>query len=179
MTAARWVLGGVLAVAVVVGQTSVVGRLRLPLGAAPDVVLLVVVGVALVTGPAAGAAAGFGAGLLVDSLADHPLGVAALVLCLIGYAGGRLPRGGGRPGRALVAFPVTVAAATMAQPVAIALTLAATGRSGPDWTALGASLPAAAAANVILAVLIGLAVAVASLPGSASISGRRQRRPQA
>jgi rod shape-determining protein MreD len=60
------------------------------LGGAPDLVCVVVVSVALLRGPEAGALAGFAAGLGVDALTWQPLGLAALVYCLIGFGAGRV-----------------------------------------------------------------------------------------
>jgi rod shape-determining protein MreD len=54
----------------------------------PDLVCVVVVSLALLRGPEVGALAGFGAGLAVDALTWQPLGLAALVYCLVGYAAG-------------------------------------------------------------------------------------------
>jgi rod shape-determining protein MreD len=54
----------------------------------PDLVCVVVVSVALLRGPELGALAGFVAGLAVDALTWQPLGLAALVYCLVGYAAG-------------------------------------------------------------------------------------------
>lgn len=68
-------------------QTSVLARISF-LGAKPDLVLVVVVCFALSDGPAVGMGAGFGAGLLLDLLGTHTVGVLALVLCVVGYAGG-------------------------------------------------------------------------------------------
>jgi rod shape-determining protein MreD len=59
------------------------------LGGAPDLVCVVVVSLALLRGPELGALAGFVAGLGVDALTWQPLGLAALVYCLIGYSSGR------------------------------------------------------------------------------------------
>ncbi|MFI8995199.1 rod shape-determining protein MreD [Streptomyces sp. NPDC053542] len=77
-----------VAVALVV-QVGVLARLHLP-GAVPDLVLLVVLGLAMVYGHVAGAFIGFGAGLLADLAppSDHAIGRYALVLCVIGYAAG-------------------------------------------------------------------------------------------
>ena len=57
-------------------------------GGAPDLVCVVVVSIALLRGPELGALAGFGAGLALDALTWQPLGLAALVYCLVGYAAG-------------------------------------------------------------------------------------------
>ncbi len=60
------------------------------LGGAPDLVCVAVVSIALLRGPESGALAGFVAGLGVDALTWQPLGLAALVYCLIGYGAGRV-----------------------------------------------------------------------------------------
>ncbi|MFI9200382.1 rod shape-determining protein MreD [Streptomyces sp. NPDC053048] len=82
----RILLSAALVMVALVVQVSVFARLHLP-GAVPDLLLLVVVGLALVYGHTAGALVGFGAGLLADLAppADHATGRYALVLCLIGY----------------------------------------------------------------------------------------------
>jgi rod shape-determining protein MreD len=59
-------------------------------GGSPDLVCVVVVSLAMLRGPEIGALAGFGAGLAVDALTWQPLGLAALVYCLIGYGAGRV-----------------------------------------------------------------------------------------
>jgi len=59
-------------------------------GGAPDLVCVVVVSIALLRGPELGALAGFGAGLALDALTWQPLGLAALVYCLVGYSAGSL-----------------------------------------------------------------------------------------
>ncbi|WP_328326529.1 rod shape-determining protein MreD [Streptomyces sp. NBC_00455] len=85
----RMLLSATLVVVALVIQVSVLARLQLP-GAVPDLLLLTVVGLALVYGHVGGALIGFGAGLLADLAppADHAAGRYALVLCVIGYAGG-------------------------------------------------------------------------------------------
>ena len=69
------------------------------LGGTPDVLLLVLIGVALLRGSVQGAVAGFGGGLLLDVLTLDTLGVTALVLALAGYCTGRYGETTGR-GRA-------------------------------------------------------------------------------
>lgn len=85
----RIVLSTVLVVFALVVQICVLARLQLP-GAVPDLLLLVVLGLALVYGHTGGALIGFGAGLLADLAppADHAAGRYALVLCVIGYLAG-------------------------------------------------------------------------------------------
>jgi rod shape-determining protein MreD len=71
-------------------QTAVLSRIPFP-RATPDLVVIVIVGIALALGPGWGAAAGFAGGLLLDALppADTTVGRWALVLCLVGYLAGR------------------------------------------------------------------------------------------
>ncbi|MER6140248.1 rod shape-determining protein MreD [Streptomyces sparsogenes] len=85
----RVLLSTLLVVIALVVQVCVLARLQLP-GAVPDLLLLVVLGLALVYGHTGGALIGFGAGLLADLAppADHAAGRYALVLCVIGYLAG-------------------------------------------------------------------------------------------
>lgn len=85
----RILLSTLLVVVALITQVSVLARLNLP-GAVPDLLLLVVLGLALVYGHTSGALIGFGAGLLADFAppADHAAGRYALVLCVIGYLAG-------------------------------------------------------------------------------------------
>jgi rod shape-determining protein MreD len=68
-------------------QVTVVARLSF-LGAKPDLVLVAVICFALADGPGVGMGGGFGIGLVVDLLGSHPLGLLALIYCVVGYAGG-------------------------------------------------------------------------------------------
>ena len=78
-----------LFVAVVV-QLTVVNRLPLPGGTAPDLVLLLVAAVAVSTSPMTGLLTGFAGGLALDLAppASHYAGEYALVFCLAGYFAG-------------------------------------------------------------------------------------------
>lgn len=91
MTASRLLLSVALVLTAAVLQVTVVNRLPLP-GAGPDLVLLVVIGLALVLGPTAGASIGFGAGLLADLIppAATEVGRWAFVFCVIGYLAGQV-----------------------------------------------------------------------------------------
>jgi rod shape-determining protein MreD len=92
----RTLLSAALVVIALVLQVSVLARLHLP-GAVPDLLMLVVLGLALTYGHVGGCLVGFGAGLLADLAppADHAAGRYALVLCVIGYlAGLAKPEGG-------------------------------------------------------------------------------------
>jgi rod shape-determining protein MreD len=91
MTTGRVLLSTLLVITSAVLQVTVVNRLPLP-GAGPDLVLLVVIALAMVVGPTAGASIGFGAGLLVDLLPPTAteFGRWALVFCIIGYLAGQI-----------------------------------------------------------------------------------------
>jgi rod shape-determining protein MreD len=56
----------------------------------PDLVLVLVVGIALLRGPVFGAVAGFWAGLVLDVVSLETLGLTSLLLTLAGYFAGRL-----------------------------------------------------------------------------------------
>ena len=96
MTAAARVLRALVVpialVLAVICQLAVVNRAPLPGGAAPDLVLLVVVALAVNTGPLTGMLAGFVGGLALDIAppGGHLAGQYALVFCLTGYACGRI-----------------------------------------------------------------------------------------
>lgn len=89
MTFQRLLLGVATVVTAVLLQVTVVGRLPLP-GAAPDLVLVLVVGFALAEGPMAGMTTGFAAGLLADGLSAHEMGRLALACAVVGYVTGML-----------------------------------------------------------------------------------------
>ncbi len=80
-----------LITAALIAQLTVLPRLRLP-GSTPDVILLVVMGLAVAYGSTTGMVAGFSAGLATDLLppADHAVGRLAFVLCVVGYLTGLL-----------------------------------------------------------------------------------------
>lgn len=108
----RMLLSAALVVVALMLQVTVLARLQLP-GAVPDLLLLVVLGLALVYGHTAGALVGFAAGLLADIAppADHAVGRYALVLCLIGYAAGLTKPEGGQHRSATVPMLVVASAA--------------------------------------------------------------------
>ncbi|MER8186331.1 rod shape-determining protein MreD [Kitasatospora sp. NPDC094015] len=114
MRPSRILLPAALLLLALVIQVSVLGRLQLP-GATPDLLMLVVVGLALVYGPSGGALVGFAGGLLADLAppSDHAIGRYALVLCLVGYAAGLLRPEAGRQRSALSALLVVASAAVV------------------------------------------------------------------
>jgi rod shape-determining protein MreD len=66
------------------------------LGGTPDVLLLVLLGIALLRGSVIGAVAGFSGGLLLDVVTLDTLGLTALILALTGYWAGRYGETTGR-----------------------------------------------------------------------------------
>ena len=84
MTFSRFLLGAVVVVTALLAQGTVLARLPLP-GAAPDLVLVVVVAFALVEGSRSGLVTGFVAGLLADLGGDAQLGRLALAYAVVGY----------------------------------------------------------------------------------------------
>jgi rod shape-determining protein MreD len=142
------VFGLVLPVAVLL-QLAVASDLSLVAGA-PDLVLIVLCGIALARGPEAGCAAGFAAGLALDVLAQHALGRDALIYCVAGYclgaAGERL-----RP-PAPVRSLLLVALATVLVRIAEGGIAFLLGSDGAFARAFGVKLVAAPAASVLFAI---------------------------
>jgi rod shape-determining protein MreD len=137
-------LTAVLVVVALVLQVSVLARLSLP-GAVPDLLLLVVVGLALIYGPTGGCVTGFCAGLLADLAppSDHAVGRYALVLCVLGYAAGLLKPDNGHLRSVLTPLLVVAAAAFTATLL---------------YAGVGALVGDTAARHVGLASLVGTAV---------------------
>lgn len=79
----RFAASLLLATALVVQLTSI-ARVHLP-GGHPNLVVVILACLALVEGPVAGMAYGFGVGFVADLLSDHIVGLLALVLTLTGY----------------------------------------------------------------------------------------------
>lgn len=88
----RTPLAAVLVFVAAVLQVTLVTRLPLPGGAAPDLMLVVVAALAVSTGALRGCVTGFFAGVVADVLppAYHTIGRYALVYCVIGYLAGLL-----------------------------------------------------------------------------------------
>jgi rod shape-determining protein MreD len=91
MSALRFVLAGALLVTGVMLELVVLARWSMP-GATPDLVLVVVVGLAIARGPLMGAGAGFAGGLLLDVVPPSAgiVGLNALVFCMAGFWVGRV-----------------------------------------------------------------------------------------
>jgi rod shape-determining protein MreD len=130
-------------------QLAVASDLSLVAGA-PDLVLIVVCGLALARGPEIGCVAGFASGLALDVLAQHALGRDALIYCVAGYclglAGQKL-----RPPAAVRSL-LLVALATALVRIAEGGIVFLLGSEGALGRAFGVQLAAAPAASVLLAI---------------------------
>jgi rod shape-determining protein MreD len=151
----------------VVLQVSVAARLGLP-GATPDVVLLVVVGLALAYGPTWGVAVGFTGGLLLDVAPPGlaPMGRWAIVLCLVGYLSGLLADQVERS--ALLPF-VTVAVAAAGASLAYAAIGGLIGDGRVTWPAVSRVVPTAVLYDVVLTPFVVFAVLALARRGSADV----------
>ncbi|MGW4897766.1 rod shape-determining protein MreD [Kitasatospora sp. NPDC004240] len=154
MRLARIPVAAVLVLLGLVLQVSVLGRLQLP-GATPDVLLLVVVGLALVYGPTGGCVVGFAAGLLADLAppSDHAIGRYALVLCLMGYAAGLLRPEHGRQ-RSVTSALVVVAGAAIASTLLYAMVGALVGDTAARHVGLGNLVLSALLYDLLLAPFV-------------------------
>ncbi len=121
-------------------------------GVTPNFLLLVVVTLALTTGPTEGAAYGFFAGLLFDLVGTGPVGPMALVLAITGYLAGLLHEQMFAEGWLL---PITVVAiASISAEIAYGLVLSLLGSGGPFWSSLVTKMIPGAVYNVALALLV-------------------------
>jgi rod shape-determining protein MreD len=164
--------GGLLLIAILI-QLTVLNNLRLPGGAGPDLVLVVVVAVALTGGPMEGMLGGFCAGLALDVAppATHLVGQYALVLCLVGYGCGLL----GVSLEHSAWLPICVVAVGSAVGEGLyALTGMIFGDPDITWTSIRHTLPASVIYDVLLSPFVLYAVARAhgmALQGLSTLSG--------
>jgi rod shape-determining protein MreD len=152
----RAALAAALVVVAIAVQVTLLARLPLP-GATPDLVLLVVVGMALSGGPTVGLLTGFGAGLAVDLVppADNEVGRWAFVLTVIGYLAGLAQDSARRS-----AFvPLAVVAAAAAGSVLLYAGLGAL-LDDPNvtWSSVRRLLPTAVLYDVVLSAFVVPAV---------------------
>ncbi|MGW2254032.1 rod shape-determining protein MreD [Kitasatospora sp. NPDC001660] len=154
MRLARIPVSAVLILFGLILQVSVFGRLQLP-GATPDMLLLVVVGLAMVYGPTGGCIVGFSAGLLADLAppSDHAIGRYALVLCLMGYAAGLLRPEHGRQ-RSVSGALLVVAAAAVASTLLYAMVGALVGDTAARHVGLGGLVISALLYDLLLAPFV-------------------------
>ncbi|MET7637877.1 rod shape-determining protein MreD [Streptomyces sp. NPDC005438] len=157
-----------LVVVALVVQVSVLARLQLP-GAAPDLLLLTVLALALVYGHVAGALTGFGAGLLADLAppADHAVGRYALVLCVVGYAAGLTKRDQGQ--RSATVPMLVVAAGAISSTLLYAGVGALVGDTAARQVGLGGLL--------LSATLYDLLLAPFTVPWIMALARRTERDP--
>jgi rod shape-determining protein MreD len=157
----RFLLTVVLVLVALVLQLTVLDRLRLPGGAVPDLVLLVVVALALSNGPLPGMLTGFAAGLALDIAppSTHLIGVYALVFCLVGYFCGRVAA----DLESTVLLPLAASAVGAAGGAALYAGLGIL-LGDPDVTgqAVRHMLPATVLYDVLLSPFVLYAVALAS-----------------
>jgi rod shape-determining protein MreD len=143
---------GLLLLAILI-QLTVLGNVRLPGGAGPDLVLVVVVALALTGGPLEGMLGGFCAGLALDVAppATHLVGQYALVFCLVGYAAGRV--GSNLDESAWVPIGVVAAGSALGE-LLFALTGMIFGNPDITWSAIGRVLPASVVYDVLLSPFV-------------------------
>ena len=164
--------------AAVLLQTALLDRLPFPGGAAPDLVLVLVVTLALASGPTEGMLIGFGAGLALDMTppASHLLGLSALVFCLVGYGcgllRGPLERSAWLP-LAAVVLGVTAGEALYAL---VGMTF-----GDPDitWQSVRLMLPVAVVYDILLCPFVMYAVARFGGYGGWAAAGTRASEPLA
>lgn len=150
MTGLRWPLRLLLLAAALVAVLALGAR---GVVTPPDLVLVVVVGVALVSGPWAGALIGLLGGWLLDlapPVAD-PLGVSALGYAAAGWLAGTARRRAGHPWWWPV--PVTAAAVVVARTLPVLIDLASARPIA--WGALAWEVLATATVGLVLVGLVG------------------------
>lgn len=167
MQPSRVVLTVAALVTAVVLQVSVAARLGLP-GATPDVVLLVVVGLALAYGPTYGVAVGFAGGLLLDVAPPGlaPMGRWAIVLCLVGYLAGLMAA---EVDRSAFVPVLVVAAAAAGSALAYAAIGGLIGDTRVTWPAVSEVVPTAVLYDVVLTPFVVSVVLALARRGSADV----------
>jgi rod shape-determining protein MreD len=167
----RILLLGLVLVSALLLQTVVVPGFTIA-GHRPDLVVITVLAFALVDGPGTGARYGFAAGLAVDLLSGgaQPVGVAALVLLLIGYTVGAVRpylAGTAVVGEMAVAVVGSAAAVLAYGLLAVLLEATAAGLVETVWTALGTGLYNAVLAPLLFRPLQALSRRVSPSPSAA------------
>jgi rod shape-determining protein MreD len=145
-----------------VAQVSIFSQIDV-FGAAPDLLLVTLVAIALLRGSVAGAAGGFFAGLVVDTATLGTLGLTSLVLTLAGFWIGRYGETTGRD-RAHAPY-LSIAVVTVLYEVGLLVVHFVLGETPPAGAVFGILLPA-----VILNVVV---------TGPVYALVRRMLRPQA
>ena len=150
---ARVLTYGALVASALVLQLTVLDLLPLPGGIAPDLVLLVVVALALSSGPLAGLVTGFAAGLALDLAppASHAIGAYALVFCLVGYVCGRAA---GEVDKSATLPLVAMAFGALAGSILYTVVGVTFGEPGVTWAAARNVLPLSVAYDVLLSPFV-------------------------
>lgn len=147
------VKAAVLLFVAAVAQVSIFSQLHV-FGAAPDVLLVTLVAVALLRGSLAGAIGGFCAGLLVNTATLGILGLNALVLTLAGYWIGRY---GETTGRDRVHAPfLSIAVVTVLYEFGLLVVHFVLGESAPAGAVVRELLPAIVLNLILTAPLYAL-----------------------
>ncbi|MDP3972229.1 MAG: rod shape-determining protein MreD [Candidatus Nanopelagicales bacterium] len=105
-------------------QSALLARMGLP-GAAPDLVLVTVIGLAMAVGPTAGTAIGFASGVLIGLAPPGagPLGQTAAVYAVIGFISGHLTLAPGRTPRSVAVAVAGLCAASVVSMAVLGLML--------------------------------------------------------
>ncbi len=120
-------------------------------GVVPNLLLLVIVTLAFVEGPSAGAIAGFVGGLLLDLIGTGPIGAWALVLAVTGYTAGMLQENLFAEGW-LAPFTVAVIAGLVAD-TSYLIVLTIVGEAPAFWASLGTVVLPRSLYNTVLVLL--------------------------
>lgn len=133
------VKAAVLLFVAAIAQISIFSQLHI-YGAAPDLLLVTLVAVALLRGSIAGAVGGFFAGLVIDTATLGTLGLTSLVLTLAGYWIGRYGETTGRD-RGHAPF-LSVAVITVLYELGLLVVHFVLGENAPAGAVVRALLPA-------------------------------------
>ncbi len=174
----RLAVSVIAVVAALVLQLTLVDRLPLPAGGAPDLVLLVVVALGLTGGPVSGMLTGFWAGLALDVAppASGVLGEHALVFCIVGYGCGRLSGITDRSAASSLGVAAVAAAAAEVLYVAVGLLL---GDPGITWPAIRSVLPPSVIQDVLLSpFVVYLVWKATSSPAAGQVAGAVAAKPR-
>lgn len=163
MTSTRWTRVAVVVFVVLIAHDAVLRGLRVD-GVRPDLLLgLAVVG-GLVGGPESGAVIGFATGLVADLFLPTPLGLSALVFCLLAYTVGSLQTTILPQGR--LSLPVTTLIASAAGEVLFALIGTVVGLRGMVNLHLVAIVVVVGLGNSLLSPLFARLVRWSMSPGT-------------
>jgi len=145
-----WTTIGALAAALIL-QVAFAPHMEI-FGVSPNIPLLVVITLAIVQGPSAGAVAGFAAGLVLDLIGTGPVGAWALVLSVTGYTTGMLQENMFAEGW-LAPVTVAVIAGLLADTFYL-IVLTVLGVAPAFWESLVSVVLPAAVYNALLVLLI-------------------------